>query len=350
MFNSEYVGNIHIHSVHSDGRGSYAEIAGKAAKAGLDFIVFNDHHYSSSPLNIKEEGFYGNLVVLIGLEIGRKDHHYLAFDVKKMAGFDQLDPQGVIDEVNRQGGFGVLAHPFEKGMPFHEKSITYKWKDLTVSDFTGLCIWNFTSRWKERVRSIFHGLFFTVFKSQTLEGPSLETVSFWDRLCEKRKVVAVGGSDAHGSVFRLGPVKIVPISYDFILRSVNIHLFLKRRIINDFKAARSDIYDAIREGRLFIANDKIFPARGFKFYFVSDDGSDLLMGEEGFFHEGNVFVELPSYGEVRLFRNGLQVKTFRGTEAVFRITAKGVYRVEVYRKIMLFGWRPWIFTNPIYLR
>lgn len=350
MFNHEYVGNIHIHSFHSDGRGSYAEIAGIAQRAGLNFICFNDHDYMKSNFDLSEEGFYGDVLVLIGLEIGREDHHYLAFDLKEMTRSDGLGPQDVIDDVNKQGGFGFLAHPFEKGMPFHYKSKAYAWKDLSVSGFTGLCIWNFASRWKERVKSILHGIFFLCFKIQTLKGPSSETMSFYDKLCLQKKVGAIGGSDAHGSQFRWGPINITPLTYDLLLRSINIHVFLNRKILKDFDHAKKDIYEAMREGRLFIANDKLCPARGSKFYFLSDDGSDLLMGEEDYFQPGNLVVELPNKGEVRLFKDGKQVDRSRGMEYVYRVTEKGVYRVEVYRQLPMFGWRPWIFTNPIYLR
>ncbi|MDB9822467.1 CehA/McbA family metallohydrolase [Deltaproteobacteria bacterium] len=350
MFNHEYLGNVHIHSIHSDGGKNYAEIAGEAARAGLQFIIFNDHDYLKSNLNLDNEGFYGNLLVLIGLEIGRQYHHYLAYDLKDMAKSDNLEPQGVIDEVNKQGGFGFLAHPFEKGMPFYEKSTAYTWKDLSVTGFTGICIWNFASRFKERIKTIFHGLFFLSFKNQTLKGPSRKTMTFWDELCQQRRVGAIGGSDAHGSLFRWGPINIMPLSYDFLLRAINIHVLLNRKINKDFKNAKHDIYDAMREGRLFIANDRIFPSRGFKFYFISDDGSDLLMGEEDNFQTGNLVVELPDKGEIRLVKDGDRVHSWRGMEAVYRVTEKGVYRVEVYRRIPFFGWRPWIFTNPIYLR
>jgi hypothetical protein len=350
MFNHEYVGNVHIHSIHSDGEKNYVEIAEKAAEVGLDFIIFNDHDYLKSNLNLGDEGFYGDVLVLFGLEIGRQDHHYLAFDLKNMTRSDNLGPQGVIDEVNRQGGFGFLAHPFEKGMPFHESSAIYTWKDFSVTGFTGVCIWNFTSRWKERVKTIFHGVLFLVFKNQTLKGPSQKTMIFWDNICGQRRVVAIGGSDAHGSVFRWGPISIIPLSYDFILRTINIHILLNRKILKDFNNAKGDIYEAMREGRLFIANDKLYPAMGFKFYFISDDGSDLLMGEEDHFQDGNLVVELPGNGEIRLIKDGIQVDRIRGMEAVYRVTERGVYRVEVYRRLHIFGWRPWIFTNPIYLR
>jgi len=59
---------------------------------------------------------------------------------------------------------------------------------------------------------------------------------------------------------------------------------------------------------------------------------------------------LPAEGEVRILKDGLIIGKYRGMEAVYPVTERGVYRVEVYKKIPIFGWRPWIFSNPIYLR
>ena len=350
MFDFEYIGNLHIHSNHSDGGKSTREIAESATTAGLDFICINDHEYMRRSFDLKEEGFYGRLVVLTGLEIGKRFHHYLAYGIKEIVNSDGVGPQEIIDSVNEKGGFGFLAHPFEKGMPFREKSIAYTWNDLSVKGFTGLSIWNFSSRWKERVKTLFHGIFFLAFKSQTLKGPSRETISLWDRLNLQRRVVAIGASDAHGSDFKLGPLKFVPLTYDFLFNTINVHLFLSRKIFKDFNAAKADIYDALKEGRLFIAHDKLHPSKGFRFYFLSDDGSDLIMGEEGKFQPGNIVVELPESGETRLYKDGAIVRKWRSAEVVYRVKEKGVYRVEVLYHLPIFGWRPWIFTNPIYLR
>jgi hypothetical protein len=350
MFDYEYVGNIHIHSTLSDGTGTFDEIAEKAAAAGLNFICFNDHDSMTQPLNLDEEGFRGKMVILIGQEIGKKDHHYLAFDVKKNIISEGHTPQDVINEVKRQGGIGFLAHPFEKGMPFYEKSRAYTWNDLSVTGFDGVCIWNFGSRWKERVKSLMHALFMIKFRSQTLKGPSRETMSFYDALCRIRRVVAIGGSDAHGTIINWWRFRFNPLPYEFMLKTINIHIFLKRKIFKDFSHAKEDIYDAMREGRLFIANDDISPARGFRFNYFADDGSDLQMGEESAFSPGNLIVEAPSRGDIRLFKNGELVARKRASEAVFPVKQKGVYRVEVQRYITFFGWRPWIFSNPIYLR
>ncbi|MBW1911334.1 MAG: PHP domain-containing protein, partial [Deltaproteobacteria bacterium] len=230
----EYIGNPHIHSVYSDGAGSVSEIAQSAKRVGLDFIILNDHDYMTDNLHLEDEGFYKGVLALVSLEIGERFHHYLAYDLKEMVRSESLAPQEVIDRVEGQGGFGFLAHPFEKGMPFAEKSIAYTWNDLSVTGFTGVCIWNYSSRWKERVKSPIHGLFFLLFKSQMLKGPSGKTLSFWDGLCQERRVAAIGGSDAHGAVFKWHGLRFTPLSYDHLLNSINVHVLLKKALSMDF--------------------------------------------------------------------------------------------------------------------
>ncbi len=350
MSHFEYIGNLHIHSLYSDGGGNISQIARSAANADLDFVCLNDHDYLTNSLHLEEEGFYEDVLVLIGLEIGGRYHHYLAYDLKKMIKGHGLGPQEVIDRVNGQDGFGFLAHPFEKGMPLSEKSMAYTWNELTVTGFTGICIWNYTSRWKERVKSALHGLFLLTFKSLSLKPPSQKTLAFWDDLCRHRRVVAVGGSDAHGSVFRYALINFKPLSYEYLLRTVSIHILLDNKMSKDFKQAKEEVYGAMREGRLFIAHEKICSAKGFRFSFHSDAGSGLVMGEEGPFQLGDFVVSLPHDGEIRLFKDGKLEKTWRSREVVYRAGERGVYRIEVYRYVFPFGWRPWIFSNPIYLR
>jgi len=350
LFNYEYIGNLHVHSNRSDGGLSPREVAVAALKAGLDFICLNDHSHMSDGLHLEDEGFVGRLLMLTGAEIGKRYHHYLAFDLKSPVSGDRVGPQEVIDQVNEQGGFGFLAHPFEQGMPFVEKSIAYTWNDLTVQGYTGICIWNYTSRWKERIKGPLHGLYCLAFKRRTLRGPSRETLSFWDHMCRQRRVAAIGGSDAHGAAFRWGFVRFRPLSYPFLFTTINVHILLNRPLPKDVHAAKKMIYDAMREGRLFIAHDGLAPAAGFRFNFLSEDGSDLLMGEEDFFQPGELVVDLPLEGEIRLFRNGREKASWSGREAIYRVKEPGVYRVEIYRKLRFSGKYPWIFTNPIYLR
>ena len=74
------------------------------------------------------------------------------------------------------------------------------------------------------------------------------------------------------------------------------------------------------------------------------------MGQEAQFSPGIVVIKLPGYGLTRIIKDGSLFKTGYGSGLSIRIQKRGVYRVEVLRKTPLFGWRPWIFSNPIYLR
>ena len=346
----EYTGNVHIHSRYSDGSGDVARIARDAKAVGLDFIILNDHDYMAKILHLEDEGGYDGVLALMGLELGARFHHYLAFGLREMVRGKGLGPQSVIDVVNRKGGFGFLAHPFEKGMRFRENSIAYTWNDLSVTGYTGICIWNFSSRWKERVKTLLHGLFFLLFKTWSLKGPSRKTLLFWDKACTARRVVAIGGSDAHGALFRWGPFCFTPLSYRDGLSSVNIHVLLDRPLVKAPIEAGKQVYEAMKEGRLHLAHDRLASSKGFRFRYVFQEGPNLEMGEERPFRPGTLFVETPQKGEIRLLKNGILVTRRAGRSFSLAVNQPGVYRVEVYLRAPFFGLRPWIFSNPIYLR
>jgi PHP domain-containing protein len=346
----EYTGNVHIHTRYSDGSGDVRRIARDAKAANLDFIILNDHDYMAKILHLEDEGRYDGVLALVGLELGARFHHYLAFGLREMVRGKGLGPQSVIDVVNRKGGFGFLAHPFEKGMRFRENSIAYTWNDLSVTGYTGICIWNFSSRWKERVKTLLHGLFFLLFKTWTLKGPSRKTLLFWDKACAEGRVVAIGGSDAHGALFRWGPFRFTPLSYRDGLSSINIHVLLDSPLVTDATEAGKQVYEAMKEGRLHLAHDRLTSSKGFRFRYVFEEGSVLEMGEERDFRPGTLFVETPQKGEVRLIRNGRLAARWMGRRFSHAVKKTGVYRVEVYLRVPFFGFRPWIFSNPIYLR
>ena len=346
----EYVGNLHIHTTHSDGGGSAREIAAVARSIGLDFIILNDHSYLTQ-LHLEEEGYYKGILVLVGSEVGTRFHHYLAYNIKDQVDDECYSPQDVIDTVNSQGGFGFLAHPFEKGMHFLQNSVAYTWNDWSVRGYTGICIWDFSSRWKENIQSFWHGIFHLIFKRYTLKGPSQKTLATWDRLCSKRRVVAIGGSDAHGSHIKIGFLKLKPLSYRYLLGTINTHILTTSPIKGDLMTDKGIIYDSTRKGNCFIAHDGLSPARGFNFYFNREGNNEKLeMGQEGRFSPGELVVKLPRHGLMRIIKDGSLLKRGYGSGLTIRVDAGGVYRVEVLRKSRIFGWRPWIFSNPIYLR
>jgi len=346
----EYIGNLHIHTSYSDGGGSVEDIVKAARGAGLDFIVLHDHSYLTR-LHLEDEGYHKGLLVLVGSEIGYRFHHYLAFNIKKQIDDKDLPPQEVIDHVTRQGGFGFIAHPFEKGMPFLDNYKAYTWNDWSVKGYTGACIWNFTSRWKENVKTLWHGIFHLLFKKYTLKGPSKKTLSTWDNLCLKRKVVAIGGSDAHASSVKVGFLRIKPFTYKYLLGTINTHILTRRPLVGNNEADRTIVYNALIKGSCFVAHDSLYPAKGFRFFFQTDKGKKIIeMGREDKFSPGVISVRSPAYCFMKIIKDGDVFTQSYGNKLSRRIYEKGVYRAELYRKTPCFGWRPWIFSNPIYVR
>ncbi|MGI6553208.1 MAG: PHP domain-containing protein [Bacillota bacterium] len=88
----EYIGNLHVHSLYSDGTGSMEEIASAAAKAGIDFVIVTDHG-TLQALREGKEGWYKEVLILIGMEINRPCNHYLALNIEREIADNSQDPR-----------------------------------------------------------------------------------------------------------------------------------------------------------------------------------------------------------------------------------------------------------------
>lgn len=344
----EYVGNIHIHSVYSDGTGNIKEIACLAEKAGLDFVVITDHE-NLRGLRNNEEGYYGRVLVLIGMEINDACCHYLALNIKREVANDTSNPQKIIDEVNEQGGIGIIAHPFEKGSPYYENGIVFNWNNWQVSGFQGIEIWNWVSGWKDNIDSFVKGIFLLLCPRFCITGPSREALRKLDFFQLKgEKVAAFGGSDAHNIKFKLGFIPITVGSYLKAFRSVNMHILLMEKLGKDWARDKLAVYEALRSGRSWVADDYRRDSRGFRFLLKYGNQS-WTAGDEVEYRNGmHMEVITPYYGRVRLIHNGKTAAVSKGKRHIFEDIGKGVYRIEAdYR--FLGRYYPWIYSNSIFL-
>jgi hypothetical protein len=113
---SWYRGDLHVHTVHSDGRRSPAEVAAGARAAGLDFLVSTDHNTSSA------SGVWGDfagpdLLVIDGEEVTTRNGHYTAVGLPAGTWIDwrYRAVDGALShflrDIHRVGGLAVAAHP-----------------------------------------------------------------------------------------------------------------------------------------------------------------------------------------------------------------------------------------------
>jgi hypothetical protein len=342
----EYVGALHIHSVYSDGSGEVKEIAGFASEAGLDFIILTDHN-TVRALNEGYEGWYGKTLLLVGCEINDKENknHLLAFGINEALS-TRLPAKEYTKKVKEKGGISFLAHPHEKRNSMKEHP-PYPWTEWDTEDFTGIEIWNHMSQWMEGLtEQNKYNYFMHPLKSVT--NPPQETLDVWDELNLKRRVVGIGGIDAHAhKINLLGFFEVEVFPYKVLFKAVRTHVLTESKINSSGKPAellkaKKEIYKALELGRCFVSNNYHGNATGFRFY--GEDGSKKVqMGDSVQLSKKIKFkVELPSIGKIRLINNGKSTEEVEGTAAEFGIKEKGAYRVEVYA-----GEYPWIFSNHI---
>jgi hypothetical protein len=343
-------GNLHMHTVHSDGTKTHRELGQIAEQAGLDYLVVTDHNV----LVRDGEGRYGKTLVLVGEEVhdterAPQSSHTLCFDIDQdVAGYGG-DPQRLIDAVAAQGGFTFLAHPFERdAVPFlPEPNIS--WRDWQVAGYAGIELWNYMSEFKGALKSKPHAVLSAYFPALTASGPYPETLSKWDELLRTRPIAALGGSDAHSNTYRLGPLSRQVQSYAYLFRCVNTHLLIDQPLTSDRRHDRAAIYGSLRAGRGFLGYERPGPIAGFAFWATSGD-AEATMGET-LAMQGTVELQVtcPRPAEIRLLRDGQVVAKAQGERLTLVAREGGVYRIEAYRRY-IGRRRGWIFSNPIYVR
>jgi len=343
----EYIGAIHMHSVFSDGSGEVPQIAKFADQVGLDFIILTDHN-TLRALDEGYENWYGNTLCLVGSEINDKENknHYLAFGINKTYS-TRTSAKEYVRKIKEDGGIGFLAHPHEKRQHMKEHP-PYPWIEWGTEDFNGIEIWNHMSEWMENLtednkyQAFLHPL-------RTITAPQKETLKLWDELNLKRKVVGIGGVDAHAHKYNLlGFMEVEIFPYKVLFKSIRTHVLLNTELIHDnteesIQNSKKAIYDALADGKCFFANDYHADSKGFRFFAEADD-KIYQMGDY-INHTDNVKLRvlLPvKEAEIKLIRNGEEIADTFDNSADFFIERDGVYRVEV-----CIHKKAWIYSNHI---
>ncbi|MBI1937355.1 MAG: PHP domain-containing protein [Ignavibacteriales bacterium] len=343
---NELVGAIHIHSVFSDGSGEVKEIAGYADESGLDYIILTDHN-TLRALHEGYEGWYGNTLLLVGYEINDKENknHLLAFGTNETYS-TRLPAKEYVRLVKESGGLGFLAHPHERRNSM-EKHPPYPWTEWDTKEFTGIEIWNHMSEWMEGLTEQNKYNYF-IHPLKSVVSPSKETLEVWDKLSLERRVVGIGGVDAHAhKVNLLGFFEVEVFPYKVLFKSIRTHVLIDADIQpsseqKDIEPAKKEIYNSLRNGRCFVSNYYIGDAKGFRF-FAEDKDKIYQMGESTKNNKVKLRVTLPGIsGTINLIRNGNLAASFEGSEAEFTSSESGAYRIEVY-----VNGSAWIFSNHI---
>jgi hypothetical protein len=351
----EIIANLHMHTFYSDGHVTHDQIAQAALRSGLDVVIVTDHNvFVAGPEDYYRDGDR-QVLLLVGEEIHDQARqpqksHLLVFGHDCELSHLAWDAERLLETIRKLGGLSFIAHPYDPPAPaFGEDDLS--WDDWQLQGITGIEIWNGMSEFKSLLKSRLHAVYYALNPERIARGPFPQTLSKWDELLASgQRLVAVGGSDAHGMPASMGPLKRTIFPFDFHFRAINTHLLIEKSLQGDVETDRRLVYDALKRGHAFIGYDLPAPTRGFRFTAFGYEQT-ANMGEEISAKKGVTFqIRLPQAAECQLVRHGQVVKSWSNQQHCTYITSQpGAYRVEVHLKY-LGQRRGWIFSNPIYVR
>lgn len=166
-----YKGELHCHTVHSDGDSTVAEVIQIAESLGLNFLAITDHNNRSQQIDLARA--QTSLTLIPGYEVTTYYGHWNIWGSGDWIDFRVQSPddlRSAMQMANDQGYLVSCNHP----RPFGPD-----WAFPEVEDFTAIEVWN--GPW------------------ELLNDYCL---TFWEtRLRRGQHFVAVGGSDFHFSKF-----------------------------------------------------------------------------------------------------------------------------------------------------
>jgi hypothetical protein len=161
-------GDLQSHTVHSDAKGTLAQLIGKARALGFDFLAVTDHNtISHHPFLPELAG--DDLILIPGQEATTYYGHMNIWNTGRWCDFrckSDADMRAVIELAHASGGICSINHPKQGGPA---------WEYSTNLPVNTMEVWQ--GPWPHR---------------------NEESLALWDRLLsEGRRLPAVGGSDYH---------------------------------------------------------------------------------------------------------------------------------------------------------
>ena len=376
----EFRANLHVHSAFShDSRGTIEEIATAAKAAGTSVLMFTEHpapHY-----DIYGDGHKGmrDGVLLVP---GAETNGMLIYPKQSIKEVLSAKPQEMSDFVRNRGGLSFVSHLEER----------MEWE---LSGITGVEIYNTHADAKDEKRlfASMRNPLWLLSTSELFQKYPQESFSAladypadylkrYDELCLKAPHTGVSANDSHQNIglnvklaedgkvrvadgldekvteleaAAFNAIKPIPKDakvgdvlfqlrldpYESSLRHVGTHLLMK-------ELTEEAVWDALNNGRAFVAFDWIASATGFDF--VAMEGNmrhemgSVIKFKPGLDLKGHA----PLPGHWKLIRNGKCIYEADGRSLEFVLAEPGNYRVEVWQNLAGED-RIWVLSNPVYV-
>ena len=327
---SEHVGVVHVHSfLGGHSAGTFQEIISAARSNRLQFVIMTEHpeeHIDTAAMTLS--GMLGGVLFINGSEVSAAN------------GDRTLK---LSDEIS------IAAYPEE-------------FKDWDTPDLDGVEVYNvftnarranpvvafFDVLWSQRA---YPELIFAHYFQRPDEG-----LKKWDQALARRRLIAVGGNDAHSNIGlslkdssgkTLLGIQLDP--YETSFRLVRLHALVEKNRPLD----PPSLLSAIQAGHCFIGFDFLGDSSGFSFE-AENAGEKKIQGDEIALQQATrLRIRTPIASRIVVLKDGAVFLDESGINTKeLAVTERGVYRVEVYLPQLgaIVAQKPWIISNPIYVR
>jgi hypothetical protein len=327
---TEYKGVVHVHSFlggHSSG--SFSDIIAAAQANQLDFVVMTEHtekDFDTAAMTL--QGVHGGVLFINGNETSAPNGDRLL----------KLPNDTAI--VAYPDEFKNWETPGLNGVEVYNVFTNTRRANPVVAFFDVL--------WSHRA---YPDLLFALY----YQRPS-ESLKKWDGALARARLTATPGTDSHANIGislrdssgkTLAGIQLDP--YETSFRLVRLHVLLPANEPLD----QASLLQAIRNGHCFISFDLFGDTSGFSFEATSPATNAIQGDKSPLQNDTRLRIHTPIPSRIQLFKDGSVILNEAGiTTKEVPVTERGVYRVEVYLPEVdrIIGEKPWIISNPIYLR
>ncbi|HJP90306.1 MAG TPA: hypothetical protein VJ875_00015 [Pyrinomonadaceae bacterium] len=326
----EYKGMVHVHSfLGGHSTGTFSEIISAAQANQLQFVIMTEHaekEFDTAAMTLS--GMHGGVLFINGSEMSAANGDRTLVLPEKVS---------------------IAAYPAE-------------FKNWDTADLNGLEVYNvFTNARKINPLVAFFDVLWSQRRYPELifalyvDRPD-DSLRKWDELSARSHLTATAGNDAHANIGvslkdssgkSLLGIQLDPYTTSFHL--VRLHVLVEQNKTFD----ATSLLEAVKAGHCFIGFDFLGDTSGFSF--EAENGTERkIQGDEiSLKQDTRLLVRTPLPSRIKVFKDGVVFSEENGVSAKdFPIHERGIYRVEAYLPQLgpLMAGKPWIISNPMYIR
>ncbi|MEK6410445.1 MAG: histidinol phosphatase [Acidobacteriota bacterium] len=384
---NDYRAVLHAHaedSTHTGG--TRPELLAAARRAGVQIVMLTDHvRPERDVINDSWRGLHEGVLFIPGSE----DRGFLSFPIKSIKGLQAGSREQYVELVRKGGGNIFLSHVEERAdWPTDQLDGLEIYNHHTdVKDEGAFNLWlqgslTDAARLPELVAAL-NEYPEEVFGAQ--QDYLADIIAKWDRDAQQHKLTGVAANDCHhNQVFtvtaidentvEVGYITSKPATtrvttgklpgvatlvkgrkpgeliarldfdpYERSLRYVSTHILAR-------ELTEPAVREALRRGHAYVAHDWLCDSTGFAFIARTGKQPNLIMGDEvKLGSELKLTAATPVECTMKLIRNGEVIQSAKTSRVDFDVKTSGMYRIEAWLEVDG-EQRPWIYSNPIYIR